>query len=150
MSSCSLKSLCKNTQNIHCQKHVGVLTLVKNNSSILLLCFKNLFKSAFTKIKFQVTPCLIYRNIKAFNKKFGFTVLFIVHTNSTIFTIENIYGMLKSTYKECARDKLVDHTATCNSKVLMLERWGTFKHSYRKLILRSVSNENNRKLIQRR
>jgi hypothetical protein len=31
------------------------------------------------------------------------------------------------TYRECARDKLVDRTATCpRGKVLMLDRWGGY------------------------
>ena len=32
-------------------------------------------------------------------------------------------SIIKPTYKECARDKLVDRTATCSSKVLKLDRW---------------------------
>jgi hypothetical protein len=32
-----------------------------------------------------------------------------------------------NTYRECARDKLVDRTATClGGKVLMLDRWGGY------------------------
>lgn len=34
--------------------------------------------------------------------------------NQIIFTTEYFCDMLRLTYKECARDKLVDHTATCN------------------------------------
>jgi hypothetical protein len=33
-------------------------------------------------------------------------------SNTRLFTIEIIGAILKLTYKECARDKLVDHTAT--------------------------------------